>query len=68
MAALTGMLSQLKVLAGSHEPDAAAAAALYAAAACRHAQALHYSPDALGKRPAVVTAVVRQVAAAPSAN
>ena len=68
MAALTGMLSQLKELAGSHEPGAAAAAALYAAAVCRGAQALLLSLDVLGKRPAVVTVVVRQVAATPSAN
>jgi hypothetical protein len=68
LAALTRMLSQLKELAGSHEPDAAAAAAQYAAAVCRGAQALLSSFDALGKRPAVVTMVVQQVAATPSAD
>ena len=67
MAALTGILSQLKELPGSHEPEADAAAASSAAAVCRHARAPLRSLDALGKRPAVVTVVVRQVAA-PSAN
>jgi hypothetical protein len=52
------MLSQLKELAGSHEPDAAAAAAHSAAAVCRGAQALLPSLDALGKRPTVVTVIV----------
>ena len=67
LAALTGILSQLKELPGSHEPEADAAAASSAAAVCRHARAPLRSLDALGKRPAVVTVVVRQVAA-PSAN
>jgi hypothetical protein len=58
LAALTGMLAQPKELAGLHEPDAAAAAALYAAAVCRDARALFRSVDALGKRPAVVAVVV----------
>jgi hypothetical protein len=62
------MLFQLKELAESHESDAAAAAALYAAAVCRRARALLRSLDALGKRPAVVTVVVQQVAATPSAS
>ena len=58
LAALKGMLSQLKELAGSHEPDAAAAAAYSAAAVCRRPDLLR-SLDALGKRPTVVTVVVQ---------
>jgi hypothetical protein len=56
LAALTGMLSRLKELAESHEPEGAAAAAYTAPPRRAGARALLRSLDALGKRPAEVPA------------
>jgi hypothetical protein len=40
LAALAGILAGMEKLAGSHEPEAADAAALYAATVCREAEIL----------------------------
>jgi hypothetical protein len=68
LAELTGMLSQLEELAGLQDPDAAAAAARYAAAVCRDAQALVRSLDTLSTRLAVVTVLIQQAPATPSTD
>jgi hypothetical protein len=67
MAALPGILSQFEELAGLHDPHAADVAALYTAAVRQEAQALLRVFDAIGKRLAVVTVLVQQGAAMPSA-
>jgi hypothetical protein len=68
LAALTGMLSQFEEPAGLHDPLAADVAAMFAPAVCQDAQALLRVLDAIGKRLAVVTVFVQQVAAMPSAD
>jgi hypothetical protein len=67
LAALTGMLCRLEDLTGPRDTEAAAAAR-DAAAVCRDAHVLLRSLDALDKRLAVVTVVVHQSVATPSAG
>jgi hypothetical protein len=48
--ALTGMLARLRQLTASAEPEAAGAAALYAATLCRETMALLHYIDSRGRR------------------
>src|SRR6516162_9010537 len=48
--ALTGMLARLRQLTASTEPEAAGAAALYAATLCRETMALLHFIDSRGRR------------------
>ena len=68
LAALAGMMARLEELAGSHEPEAAEAAALDAATVCREATALVHALAARGTGGAGVTAVVGTAAIRVSAT